>query len=550
MKSLMLENYDVKDYDEGTYPFYKFFLMTTYPSKDTFINELKKVPQYEIKYPLLKAYTSNDIGKINILKDLPYFNEFVNYMINYYSYNITREEASRIKLKEEDIYINDEKFQEKFKKFKEIWINIMPHSKKYECHEMRPILLDEDKTLAHFLNDKGEICKGMYIAAAYNYFIELQNHFLNQLIEPLKHNNILHHFYDNLEKSIDIQSAKKYETLNFDKANGEFMETIYENCKRNIFNEDNSINYMNYKQIIYDFDSMEKIMGEFILPGKVRFNDSEQLTFVTYCYEGFSGTKSSIITEFSSMYKQIPLSKENKQRIYDSIKEKLESNIEYLSKVLFSIQFLFYYLTQENKGENDDIKTIVQDLPDYVRISNECIEFFEKQKIKLNELEGLYSYVELLCFKLIIKNLRNIYMKKIDGKKAEKILQLFEQKAIESFSKMDLATACRKMISRYLVSTRDDTEYNEDNLLSSYINRADLWEKEEEDIKEDLKKLGAFNLTVGQCYELYNLLGGDESKTLENIIVKKEEEEKDNYGEDRESEEKINTKPKRVRRKF
>ena len=40
LKSLMLENYDPRTYDEENYPFYKLFLMTTYPSEKSFISEL------------------------------------------------------------------------------------------------------------------------------------------------------------------------------------------------------------------------------------------------------------------------------------------------------------------------------------------------------------------------------------------------------------------------------------------------------------------------------------------------------------------------------
>ena len=240
---------------------------------------------------------------------------------------------------------------------------------------MPPIDLDENKTLAHFLNDNGEICKGMYIAAAYQYFIECQNNFLNKLIEPLKQNGILHHFVKNMEKTIDVQNAKKNEALNFDTANKEFIEMIYDNCKRNIFREDNSINYMNYKQYIYDFDSIEKNLGELILPGKVKFNGHEQLKFVTYCFEGFRGNKSSVLSDFSGKYKQKPLNIETKQNIYNLIKDKLENQNEDLSKILFSIQLLIYYLTQEGKESTDAIKTIIGELPDFVTLSKECIDF-------------------------------------------------------------------------------------------------------------------------------------------------------------------------------
>ena len=43
---------------------------------------------------------------------------------------------------------------------------------------------------------------------------------------------------------------------------------------------------MNYKQFIYDFDSIEKILGEIILPGKMKFNGHKNLKFIKYSFEG------------------------------------------------------------------------------------------------------------------------------------------------------------------------------------------------------------------------------------------------------------------------
>ena len=177
MKALMLENNEITTYDEENYPFYKFFLMTTYPSKAEFINELKKVLNYETKYPLISSYISEGNEQKNLIKFLPDFNEFVNLMIDTYSYKISREDASKKILKEEEIYKNNQqKFLKKFDKFKKIWVHLKPFSTKYGCRdEMPPVDLDENKSLSYFLNDNGEIGKGMYIAAAYQNFIEWQN---------------------------------------------------------------------------------------------------------------------------------------------------------------------------------------------------------------------------------------------------------------------------------------------------------------------------------------------------------------------------------------
>jgi hypothetical protein len=396
---------------------------------------------------------------------------------------------------------------------------------------MPPIDLDENTSLAHFLNDDGEICKGMYIAAAYQNFITWQNQFLDGLIEPLRQNGILHYFIKNIGKSIDVQNAKKNEALNFDIINESLIEKIFESSQRNIFTQKDKVNYLNYKQFIYDFDYLEKILGETLLPGKVKFNGTLNLKYVTYCFEGFRGSKTSVLSDFAGKYKIEPLNIESKQRIYDTIKDKLENQTDELSKILFSIQLLIYYLTQERKDGKEEIKKVLEELPDYVNLSKECLEFLGNQKLIINEIIGAYSYIELLCFKPIVGNLRDHYKKPIDANIIENINKSFEDKIFQVFTKLSLASACRKLISRYLVSIRDDTDFNENNPLDLYLNREELWEKNILDNKifeEDLEIFRKNELKLGQCYELYKLLGGDEKEAYTDIIIKNDDKDDNN----------------------
>jgi len=527
MKSIVLELYNVEDYDEKLYPFYKLFLMTTYPTKDNFINQVKKIPDYKRKYPLLNAFLIQENKEKELIKYLPEFNEFVNFMIDNYSYKISREEASNILLKDEEIYKNNQNgFRDLFNKFKnKIWCNLKPFAIKYgQNEEMNPIDLDENKSLDYFLNDDGEMYKGMYIASAYQNFISWQNTFLDQIIEPLSQNGILHHFIKNMGKSIDVQNAKNNEALNFDKANEDLMDIIYNNSKRNIFTIENKINYLNYKQFIYDFDSIESNLGELILPEKVKFNDSKHLRFITYNFESFRSNKTSILIEFSKKYKTVPLSQENKQKVYDTIKDRLQNLNNELSKILFSIQLFIYYLTQEQQKEDDDINTIIQQLPDYVNLSNECIEFFEKQKLKINEIIEVYLFIELLCFQSIINILNQKFKKEIEEDKKNIINESFRDNKFVVIKKLNLSTACRKLISRYLVSIRIDTDYNENSNLDSYLFKEEMWSKEDWEkkdiLEQELKIFEKNKITLGQCYELYKLLGGDEEKALEGINMK------------------------------
>lgn len=117
--------------------------MNTYPNKENFINEIKKIPKFERKYPLINSYLIKVNTQKELIKYIPDFNEFINFMIDNYSYKISREDASR-------------------KIFKKIWVNLKPFAIKYGCRdEILPIDLDENKSIDHFLNDNGEICKGM-----------------------------------------------------------------------------------------------------------------------------------------------------------------------------------------------------------------------------------------------------------------------------------------------------------------------------------------------------------------------------------------------------
>ena len=554
MKALVLENNDVNNYDEKDYPFYKYFLMTTYPSKKSFIDETKRANLFEKNYPLVAEYINDKNREKFLIKYLPEFNNFCNYMIDYYSYQVTRKYASEKKIKDEELY-KDENFKEKLENFLGDWEELKSYEIKFGCREEMPVLdLDDNSTLTHFLVDNGELCNGMYLAAAYQNFIEWQNIFLDKLIESLKQSGILHHYVKNMEKKIDVQNAKKNDTLDFDEVNDIFTEIIYENSRRNILREDNSINYMNYKQYVYDFDSIEKTLGELLLPGKVKFNGVENLRYVTYCFEGFRGNKSSILSDFINKYSQKELSEDKKKLIYDIIKDKLNENNDELQKILFSIQLLIYYLIKERQIETEEIKTIINDLPGYVNLSKECREFFQEPRltIKFEELMEVYIYLELLCFfnfkknndkkedeeddNPIIKNLRKEYKMPIDEKQSKDILSIFENKIFKLITKETLAVSCRRFISRYLVSNRDDIEYDEKNLLSLYLNRYEFWPKdfiEKNNInilEEDLELLEKTGLIVGQCYALYKLMNFDEKKEFEKIIAQRKEKKNANVG--------------------
>ena len=161
-------------------------MMTSYSTEEKFRDELYKIKNYEELYPLISSYINPKNKEIELLKYLPKYNKFLNYMINHYSYKISRKEAYKKKLIDEPIFKDKEN---DFNEFIDVWKLIGGKVTQYQCHQMEvQNFLNERMPLSHFLVDDGEIEKGMYLAGGYEQFIKWQNGFIKPIIKSLDKN--------------------------------------------------------------------------------------------------------------------------------------------------------------------------------------------------------------------------------------------------------------------------------------------------------------------------------------------------------------------------
>ena len=172
MKSIHHENISPDFYDEKDYPYIKYFMITTYPTRENIKKELDSIIDSEKKYPVITNYLKED-ENVLLLPNLIEINPFINYMINNYSYKITRDKAKQLTIGNELNIINKDSVNKLYEKFKKGWDNIKEKATKYKCRPDMPVkeIFDNDQ-LAYVLNDDGELYFGMYIAAAYQNFIE------------------------------------------------------------------------------------------------------------------------------------------------------------------------------------------------------------------------------------------------------------------------------------------------------------------------------------------------------------------------------------------
>ena len=533
IKSIIAELIPVteENYPEKDYPMMKYFILTKYKSKE----DLAKRMENNINYPLINQILLDNPDNYKMKYLLP-FNEFVNYMVENYSLKISRDDAKKKILENEEIYQNEE-FKKKFYNFIKAWNQIKNDAKKYQCRKEMPIKdLSEKDKLIYFLNDDGDYGGGMYLAAACQNFISFQNTFLTPIIDANAFNGILNCYIDNIRKSVPLNEAKNSQILlikeRFEKSQyNDFEDVIYNFSERNIFLENGKINYSDYNSFVYDYDSIEEELGKIILPGVCLFN-SKELNFIAFSSEGFRGGHSQIFAEFYSKYPQQSLDEKEKaviinyiQRIYQ------ENNNGYDFKDFFSsMQMIIFYLNEKGIIRDDSkINVILNNSPRYLKISDDCKNFFSKEgnQLSVNKIMNVYCFIEHLCFDEFEKNLLDEYKAKIPdeirGKLKEKLLN--EKVEDNLYNIKELGAAIRRYISRYLAGKAQLIEIKRDRNLSYELTRIDLWdpsisnnENFENIITNQFKD---FNLIIGNIYDLYLLIGEEDKKSI-NFVRKNE----------------------------
>ena len=480
-------------------------MLTKYSNIKEFQEKLKN-NENNYKYPLLKQLLSLDVNSnLNKLDFLDNINNFSNYMIGKYSYKILRNEAKNKFLDEDD------KKKLKETEFINSWKKIKNDANSYgEFEDMKSIELTETNKLIYFLNDNIEKDYGMHIAGAYQSFISWQNNFLEPIIKVNNDKEGILHFYNhNLKSKIYIQDAKPSNILSFKNINLENI--INKHSKRDIFNKDGKINYKNYNSFVFDFDTLEKELGEKLLSEKRLFYPNLN-RFIAF----WSEENPEILTEFIGKYPQKELLDDEKKILIEFLKKQNEVD-NYNPKDFFtSFHLIFYYLNHnQNENDNININMIINKMPKNIKLSDDFKNFFknEGKNFEINQLMNIFVYVEHMCFGLISKNMDQRLKKSLSDDTKEKLLSIFNVKD----EKLNLAIALRRYITRYLIGNKYIKDID-NNSLHLELNKSDLWGVNSEKINEFKKlldKLKTFNLKVSNAFDLYKKIGKEDESFLQ-----------------------------------
>ena len=517
------------------YPLLKYFTYAKYRSKNDFMEILKPKEKCKEEFPLLFKYLFDNNSDAKKLTYLSYINEFSNYLIQYYSFKITREEAKSKTLEEEQDLL-DQFGDRKIKNFLISWKKVKSKALQFKFHKLKEEKIFTKKTeLAYFLNDINEEGYGMYLASAYQNFINWQNEFLDFIIKNGCQKDNLKFYIDNMNKKINIQDANLNQTLLInecfnDSYYQDFIELMYTFSRRDIFEKDGTINYLNYNSFKYETKTIEDELAKLLLPGKCLFEDENNLKFVSYWGEGFNGGKSDVLQQFYKKYKQTDLSENEKNLIKDYFVK--NNNGNHNKQVYGTIQLIIFYLLNNNLDEKEKISGI--NFPNYLRIEPRFIEFLtdKGQDFTADKIMGIYFLFEHLCFNDLCKTLQDEYKEEISNEINEKIDNNFltNNNVNNIITIKELAAAVRRFISRYLVGNKKEDNIIPNSLLLPQLKRPDLWEEKigklpnlDELISNALQDL---NLTVGQSFKFYEKIKAEDEKE---IVIDEEDNDEENY---------------------
>ena len=179
MKEIIQAKFDPSIYDKNKYPDINYYSVSNINNYDSFVEKFKSSEENKKNYALINILVNKESemtkNAIN-MKGLSSINNFVNLLLNIYSFKIARDDAKIKKLRDEltyikDLYneinsikIEDEQFMNTYvQPFIKSWDSIKQTSIQYKCRVLRelekgqkPLDMEVNKALSYFLVDDGD----------------------------------------------------------------------------------------------------------------------------------------------------------------------------------------------------------------------------------------------------------------------------------------------------------------------------------------------------------------------------------------------------------
>jgi len=526
--NLLKEKYTSSDYSKEEFPFYEYFYYTDYLNEKYITENLAHMN--ENKYPLLKYYLDfkNNQTENNSysFENLNLFNSVLNLINETYFNKISREDAEKKKLKEEEIYANNKDLIDKFITF---------------CNDLKTkyrVKLSIDNPLSDFLLD-GNTKFGINYKNIYKNFAKEQNEKLGNLLDKKIKNGI----FDIICKNrINIQQINEKElfTLSFPKEIS-FIDILFNSSYRRILDSETRNNEL-YKEYKIEYNLIEENMTELLLKNKKLLND--EVSEFSYRNKIFSSQVSNLITLLKKRYNTKNLFINDKVAIYKFYND-IKNNSLFCKNIIKDFIELIKYLNEIKNENNDKAKEMNKikdiDIKEETKIyevviklkdtfSINFIKLFENNDgLTIDKTPEIFLYYLKLIFELVKDNLKD-YQNELDNKSKELIKDYYKNEHL--ITKKDFSCAIRLFTTLVLFFEEDKEnkiKLNKYNIIK-FLKASDLWNCDiynNNDFNRNLNELKLINIQINQSIYLYEALGKDiEPNFVKDVLKEIEKNEK------------------------
>ena len=161
----------------------------------------------------------------------------------------------------------------------------------------------------------------------------------------------------------------------------------------------------------------------------------------------------------------------------------INNNKKIYKDIFSSLQILMNEILKDNYKQNSLISDIINKIPRYLILNEYLINlintncYLNNIIFTVNSLVSIFEYFEELCWEDIQKYIPIDFKTQIDYELVIKIYKYFEENKNNKriISEYDLIQAVRKLISRYIVGTRQDIDINPESDLKLIIIKEEFW---------------------------------------------------------------------------
>ena len=381
---------------------YKYLLT---PAQYPHIELLKASISSYIKRPLpiLNSFMSLNIKKYNIehLSYIESINDFINSFAEKTRNLITRKSANNEKIGD---YLSEIRKSSELDEMKNYLIDKQFKEFSYAYENIFSESITEDSLVIKILNDDKIKGKETAINKLYSHLIEIQNYYLNSIINEYNNRKIadnediiVKNAIEQIKKKKCIQHCTKADIFSFKVSNKTILsfEELYSFYSlKNIFNEkDNKIDYSKYSEVKFKLKEIEKELANIILTGKKLFSE-KQIKYKFYLDPYEVEEKTTKFEIFTEIYKKENLTSEEKSDLFNlSFLELKEKRI-----IMPNLETLIFYLIQENKYQGTNKIEQIKSHSN-LNIDKRFFELFNN--FTINKLISIYEYLEEVLFGFI-----------------------------------------------------------------------------------------------------------------------------------------------------